>query len=69
MRLNLEKTRELLKDRSWSEVIFARRLDLDYSYIYRVMRGKRGVGKKYLKGLLILCEEEGLNFKEYIFLD
>ena len=69
MRLNLEKTKRLLEERGWSEVMFARKLNLDYSYVYRVLRGQRGVGKKFLKGLLRLCERENLNFKEFIFLD
>ncbi len=69
MRLNLEKTKKLMEDRGWSEVMLARKLNLDYSYIYRVLRNDRGVGKKFLKGLMILCEREGLNFKEYIILE
>lgn len=69
MWLNLEKTQNLLEERGWSEVMFARKLNLDYSYVYRVLRGQRGVGKKFLKGLLKLCERESLNFKEFIFLE
>ncbi|MCK4257537.1 MAG: helix-turn-helix domain-containing protein [Halanaerobiales bacterium] len=69
MRLNREKTEQFLNSRGWSEVMFARKLDLDYSYVYRVMRGERGVGKKFLAGLIKLCEKEGLNFREFIFLD
>lgn len=69
MRLNREKTEQLLQERGWSEVMFARKLNLDYSYVYRVMRGERGVGKKFLSGLMKLCEQEGMEFKDYIFLD
>lgn len=69
MRLNKQKTEQLLQERGWSEVMFARKLNLDYSYVYRVMRGERGVGKKFLSGLMKLCEIEGMDFKDYIFLD
>jgi predicted transcriptional regulator len=69
MRLNRELTEKFLHDRGWSEVMFARKLNLDYSYVYRVMRGERGVGKKFLTGLMKLCDREGLNFKDFIFLD
>ncbi|AZR72356.1 hypothetical protein BBF96_02475 [Anoxybacter fermentans] len=69
MRLNVEKVGKMLKERGWSEVMFARKLNLDYSYVYRVMRGERGVGKKFLAGLMKFCEKEGLNFKDFIFLD
>lgn len=69
MRLNKERTEQLMLERGWSEVMFARKLDLDYSYVYRVMRGERGVGKKFLTGLMKLCDKEGLEFKDFIFLD
>lgn len=69
MRLNLQRTEQLLMSRGWSEVTFARKLHLDYSYVYRVLRGERGVGRKFLKGLMLLCEREGLNFREFIFLE
>lgn len=69
MNLNKERTEKFLHDRGWSEVIFARMLDLDYSYVYRVMRGERGVGKKFIGGLMRLCEKEGLDFKDFVILD
>lgn len=69
MRLNREWTEQFLRQRGWSEVMFSRKLDLDYSYVYRVMRGERGVGKKFLTGLMKLSEREGLEFKDFIFLD
>ncbi|MCK4260733.1 MAG: hypothetical protein KAX49_17275 [Halanaerobiales bacterium] len=69
MQLNLEKVRGLLTGKGWSEVMFARKLGLDYSYVYRVMRDQRGVGKKFLSGLIKLCEKERLNFRDYIFVD
>lgn len=69
MELNLDQTKKLLEERGWSEVIFARKIGVDYSYAYRVLRGQRGVGKKFLNGLLKLCESEGLNFKQYIIIN
>lgn len=69
MRLDIKSAKKLLEERGWSEVMFARKLGLDYSYVYRVMRGDRGVGKKFLTGLMKLCEKEGLNFRDYIILD
>lgn len=69
MNLNRERTEKYLRDRGWSEVMFARMLDLDYSYVYRVMRGERGVGKKFIGSLMRLCEREGLDFKDFVILD
>jgi transcriptional regulator with XRE-family HTH domain len=66
MKLNEEAIRQLLESRGWSEVTFARLLHLDYSYVYRVLRGERGIGKKFITGLLLLCEKEGLNFRGFV---
>ncbi|MCK4259578.1 MAG: hypothetical protein KAX49_11410 [Halanaerobiales bacterium] len=68
MKLNVEKISRLLIGKGWSEVIFAQKLGLDYSYVYQVMHNQRGVGKKFLTGLIKLCEKECLNFIGYILL-
>lgn len=69
MEIKHEKVKKLLESRGWSQVIFAQRLDMDYSYIYRVMNKQRGIGKKFITNFMILCEEEGLNFKDYVNLN
>ncbi|AZR73723.1 hypothetical protein BBF96_10205 [Anoxybacter fermentans] len=69
MRLNLEKIKSFLEERGWNEVLFARKLNLDYSYVYRVMRGQRGIGNKFIAGLLKFCEQENLDFRKFILLD
>ncbi|AZR73794.1 hypothetical protein BBF96_10600 [Anoxybacter fermentans] len=68
MKLDINKIKELIKERGWNEVIFARNLNLDYSYVYRVMRGQRGIGVKFISELMKFCEREKLNFKDYIIL-
>lgn len=69
MKLNIAMAEQLLESRGWSEVMFARKLGLDYTYIYRVMRGARNIGKKFLANFMKLCEREGLNFRDYVELD
>lgn len=69
MKLNREKVQQLLRERGWSEYRFSIKLDLDYTYVYRVMRDQRGIGRRFLERLLIFCESEGLNFREYIELE
>ncbi|AZR74511.1 hypothetical protein BBF96_14620 [Anoxybacter fermentans] len=69
MKVNLEKLKNFLEERGWNEVIFARKMDLDYSYVYRVMRGQRGVGIKFLTRLIKLCDQNKLNFRDFIYLE
>lgn len=69
MKLKREKFQKLLDDRGWSELYLARKLGLDYSYVFRIMRGDRGIGKKFIGSLMKLCEKEGLNFRDFISLD
>lgn len=66
MKLNREKMEQLLEERGWNQVILAQKLGLDYSYVYRVMRGSRGIGKKFITGLMKMCDKEDLEFKEYV---
>lgn len=58
-----------MKSKGWSEGMFAHKLDVDYTYIYRVMRGERGIGKKLILGLMKFCEREGLNFADFVIID
>lgn len=63
---DLEKLKEFMNAKRWSEVQLARELNLDYSYVYRVMRGERGVGKKFYENLFRLCQREGLLLSYFI---
>ena len=44
----------------------AQKMDLDYSFLYRVMQGQRNPGGKFLSGLMLLCMDEGLKFEQYV---
>jgi hypothetical protein len=68
VKLNIEVVRHLIKSKGWSEGMFALKLGLDYTYVYRVMRGERGIGKKFILGLIKFCDREGLNFKEFVII-
>lgn len=69
MVLNQEKIKQLMEERGWSEILLANKLGLDYSYVYRVLRSERGVGRKFLTGLIKLCDSEGLDFREFVYLE
>jgi transcriptional regulator with XRE-family HTH domain len=69
LKLNTVTVKILIEKKGWSEVLLARKLNLDYSYVYRVMRGERGIGKKFISSLLKFCEKEGLNFRDFILIE
>lgn len=46
----------------------AHKLNIDYSYLYRIMRGEKSGGGKVISGLIGLCAREGLDIAEFIFL-
>ncbi|MCK4261082.1 MAG: helix-turn-helix transcriptional regulator [Halanaerobiales bacterium] len=68
MRLNHDAVKRLIENKGWSEVMFAQKLGVDYSYVYRVLRKERGIGKKFITGLMKLCEKEKMNFRKYVIL-
>lgn len=69
MRLKHDVVERLKEQRGWSDVKLAQELDLDYSYIYRVMRNQKGIGRKFLARFMKFCEQEGLEFKDYVSYD
>jgi transcriptional regulator with XRE-family HTH domain len=68
LEVNIEALKMLIKERDWSTPELARRLGVDYSYLFRVIKGKKKGGSKLFAGLYRLCAEEGLDFGKLIFL-
>ncbi|MCK4259150.1 MAG: helix-turn-helix transcriptional regulator [Halanaerobiales bacterium] len=66
--LNVEKLKELIVQRGWSEIQLAQKLNLDYSYIYRILRKQRDPGKKFYENLFRFCMQEKLNIYDYLLL-
>ena len=66
MKPKLEKFEELEKAKGWGETRLALALGIDYSYYYRVKRELRGIGPKFLEGLIRFCDQENLNFLDFI---
>lgn len=69
MKANIAALLELAKARNWTTPELARRLGIDYSYCFRIIRGERSGGAKLWSGIYRLCKEEGLLVDKYIFLD
>lgn len=50
--INLDNVRAFMKQRDYSEPELAKAMGIAYSYLFRVLRGKRQPGAKFIRGLL-----------------
>ena len=70
MFLNKEKVRELMQKKAKGNYHeFARQLNLDVAQVHRVLNTTAKAGPKFLGSLMKYCQENGLDFKQFIFLD
>ena len=69
MKANIAALLELAKARNWNTPELARRLGIDYSYWFRIIRGEKKGGPKLWIGIYRLCKQEGLSVDEYIFME
>lgn len=44
-------------------------MELDYSYIYRVLKKRQSYGMKFIKGVSRYCEQFNINPNKFIFLE
>lgn len=50
--INLDKVRDYMKKKEYSEPEMATNMGITYSYFFRVMRGDRQPGGKFISGLI-----------------
>lgn len=70
MEVNIKNLEELLKDKFYNnKSLMARTMGIEVSHITKVFKGKgRGAGAKFLGAIIRYCEENNLNYRDYIFL-
>lgn len=68
MQVNVAKLIELAKNKNWSMPELANKLNIDYSYLFRIIKHEKKGGAKLFTGLYQLCKDEGLNIDDFIFL-
>lgn len=68
MEVNIEALKRMANEKGWSVPELAKRLGVDYSYLFRIIKGNKKGGYKLFIGLYKLCVEEGWDFNELIFL-
>lgn len=52
--INLDKVKKFIKDSDMKDQAFAEAMGIDYSYLFRVLRGKRSPGGKFIDGLILV---------------
>lgn len=71
MKLNVEKVNELIKRKfNNNQTLFAKEISADRTHLNRVLRSNgNGAGAVICGGIIRYCEENNLNYKDYIFLE
>lgn len=70
MKPNTKKINELVKQKYNGNIsAFARSLGLDRAHLTKIINTGTCAGSKFYGAFLNYCEKEGLDFKEYIFLN
>ncbi|MCK4257812.1 MAG: helix-turn-helix transcriptional regulator [Halanaerobiales bacterium] len=64
--INTSKLEGFMHSKGWSEPMLARALGVDYSYLYRLLRGERKGGGKVYIGILRICKHEGLDVFDFL---
>ena len=69
MKPNISNIQKLINEKfNGNKSYFAKTIGVDRTQISMLLNHGDGVGSKFYGGLLALCEQEGLNYKEYIVL-
>ncbi|WP_084781670.1 helix-turn-helix transcriptional regulator [Paenibacillus sp. D9] len=61
MILNVEKVREYMQIKGWSDDDLAEKIGISRTQVFRVLKGIQDPGNKFIAGLLDACREMGLN--------
>lgn len=71
MSINIEAVEELIRkkfrnNKSW----FAEEIEVDVSYLYSVLKGRKSnTSKKIIDGIIKCCKKYRLDYNDYIFFD
>lgn len=65
--LNIKAINDFILEKGWSSYKFSRELDLDYSFVYRVLKGDVNGGNKFITRLIRFCNENKIDHSDFIF--
>ncbi|MFK7692889.1 hypothetical protein [Paenibacillus sp. HJGM_3] len=67
MNVNIEELLLLADTEQWSIPKLADNLGVEYSYLHRVIKGKKNGGGKLFKGIYQLCINKNLDVGRFLF--
>lgn len=71
MRINIEKVKELIENKfNNNQTLFAQTLGIERTHVNKVLRNNgKGAGALFCGALIKYCNENNIDYEEYIFLD
>ncbi len=69
MKANISALMSLADTKNWSIPELADHLRINYSYLFRILKGEKDGGAKLFAGIYRLCKEEGLSIDDFVALD
>lgn len=60
--------KKIMEEKGWSKKRFALELQIDYSYLYRILKGERNPGSKFIRAFFEFCKKNDLFFDDYVFI-
>jgi hypothetical protein len=68
MQPNIEKIKKLVGEKfNGNKSAFAREIGVDRAQISKILKSGNCAGAQFFGGLIMYCEKENLEFKDYIF--
>lgn len=67
--INIKAINEYLSQKGWTSYKFSQELGLDYSFVFRVLKGEANPGIKFTQKLIKFCNNNDIDIKRFIFLN
>lgn len=67
--INVDALERYMKKHNLTLRKMARKLRVDPSHFWRIMRGEKEAGGKVISAILNMCLTEGLDIRNFLFLD
>lgn len=66
--INIDAINDFITKNEWTSYKFSKELNLDYSYVYRVLKKEVNGGNKFISRLIEFCNLNKIEVSKFIFL-
>ena len=67
--INIAAINEFIEKNEWTSYKLAKELGLDYSYVFRVLKGEVNGGNKFVSRIISFCNKNKIDVRQFIFLN